>query len=452
MSRRLTNKSTSIQMLRVNDNFRSAHTISIEPGQAKVITDPEYASLILNPAIFDVEDILDSIVDTSFEALSSVIRTGALTGSETVKAPTHSAVSTAITAATHTHTNMTTLNGTQESFTTALKTSYDNTVSLTGNYASKLLYIDKNRTETYVENGSFLTPYKTIAAAVAKAVLNGDGATVPYSFILSSGTYAEEINLNSTGLFNVSFIGLGRVAIDPAAGNALTCITANSNMTSLNLRNLEFGKPVAIVGDGTANQFSNQTWVNCSFGSTVSITCANALALWDVYSDAGGLTINNVNYLYVGGGQIAGPISATMDATTTLPTWGANGGAIVFGLICNDITVTITGAATWNPSFHNSRIGGSAGVYTIPAGCNMSLYSSVLRGTWTNNGALALKNAQLENALAGTAPVFTANKSIYVNYSSTTPAHWATAPTNVNSAVDRLAAAIFGLNGGVPIA
>jgi hypothetical protein len=269
--------------------------------------------------------------------------------------------------------------------------------------------------------------------------------------MLASGTYAEEVNLNNTGLFNVSIIGLGRVAIDPVAGNSLTCNANNSNMASLCLKNVEFGKPVVIAGNGTANQFSNQSWVNCSFIDNVSVTCANALALWDVYIDAGGITINNVNYLYIGGGQISGPVSATMDSTTTLPEWGQNGGAIIFGLICNSISFTITGTATWNPSFHNTRIGLAGGYYTIPAGCNVSLYNAILRGTWTNNGVLALKNSHLENAVSGTSPVFTANKSIYINYLSTTPAQWATPPVNVNSAIDRLAAAVFALKGGTPI-
>lgn len=270
-----------------------------------------------------------------------------------------------------------------------------------------LLYIDRRRTDSYTEDGSPMRPFKTIAAAVAAAKNNGDGASTPYTFMIAEGTYAEEVNLNDTGLFNVTLAGLGSVAINPASGNALTCTTTNSNMTTLNMRNLQFADPVVITGDGTAGQFGNMTWTNISFGSSLSVTTANSLALWDVFSSST-VSLTNLNYLYVGNGQISGDVSISVSDAVTLPSAGVNPGvAIVFGLICNNISFSKTGSTSYVFQPHNTRMGLSAGNYTIPSGVTVAAQSSTLRGTWTNNGTMSMRNSSTDNAVSGTAPAFT---------------------------------------------
>jgi hypothetical protein len=277
---------------------------------------------------------------------------------------------------------------------------------LVGSSGQHLLYIDRRRTDSYAEDGSPMRPFKTIAAAIAAAKANGDGGSTPYSFIIAEGTYAEEINLNDTGLFSVTLVGLGGVAIDPTSGNALTCNASNGNMRTLNIRDIQFADPVVITGDGTANQFSNMTWTNVSFGSSLTVTTANSLALWDVYSSST-VTLTNLNYFYVGGGQITGNIDISVSDAVTLPSAGANPGiAIVFGLICNNIAFNRVGTTSYVYQPHNTRMGLNAGNYTIPAGVTVAAQSSTFRGTWTNNSTMQLRNSSTDNPVGGTAPQF----------------------------------------------
>jgi hypothetical protein len=252
-----------------------------------------------------------------------------------------------------------------------------------------------------------MRPFKTIAAAIAAAKINGDGGTTPYSFLIAEGTYAENIDLNDTGLFNISLVGLGRVAIDPTSGNALTCNSSNSNLSSLVMRNIEFADPVVIAGDGTAGQFGNMTWTNVSFTSSLSVTTANSLALWDVFSSST-VTLTNLNYLYVGGAQISGNVSITVSDAITLPSAGVSPGvAIVFGLLCNNITFTKVGSTSYVFQPHNSRMGLNAGNYTIPNGVTIAAQSTSFRGTWTNDGTMSMRNSVTDNPVSGTTPAFT---------------------------------------------
>lgn len=315
---------------------------------------------------------------------------------------------------------------------------------------TKLLMIDNTRTDSYIEDGSSLKPFKTIAAAIAKAVANGDGDSRPYSFILCSGSYPETITLNGTGLFSVSFIALGRVAvINPSAGSALVSDTSNSDLQGLVFRNVEFGKPISLVGDGTANQFKTVEFKDCSFSgdATFSASALNNLAFWDIYAE-NTVSLSNVNFLYIGGGQIQGAFSMTMDSALTQPANGVIGGAIIFSLISNAVSLTVGGSAVYNPAFHSSRVGLTSGVYSNPAGCNLSLYNTTFRGTWTNNGVMVLHNSYTNNAVAGTKPIITGNRSEQTSYIPGDTFDWDGAdPSDVKEALDRIAAEVATLKG-----
>src|SRR5690606_928068 len=121
----------------------------------------------------------------------------------------------------------------------------------------------------------------------------------------------------------------------------------------------------------------------------------------------------------------------------------------IFGLICNDVSIQTGGVGVWNCSLHNTRAGLTAGNYTIPASCNVALYNSILRGTWTNNGTLALRNSHTDNAIAGTAPNVVSNRSEQISYVPANGAHWIDPdPTTVKEAIDRMAALLNTLNSG----
>lgn len=300
----------------------------------------------------------------------------------------------------------------------------------------RLLYVDNTRSDSYTENGSSIRPYKTLQAAIDAASLNGDGGSVPYSFALASGTYSENVSLNNKGLFSVSIVGLGRVAINPAAGNALTSDTDNTDLQDLVVNNIEFGKPIVLVGSSTANQFKTTEFKNCSFSSAavINATTLNNLAFSDIYCEAA-INLVNVNYSFVRSGQIQGLLSVSMNDSVTAPANGLVGGMNLLSMMVNNIALITSGTVTLNFAPHSSRIGTTAGAYTIPANCNVIAYNSNLRGTWTNNGSLSLRNSHAENDILGTAPVITGNRSSQNFYDNTTSGLVA---ANVQEAIDEI--------------
>lgn len=262
---------------------------------------------------------------------------------------------------------------------------------------SRLVYIDNNRTDTYNENGSAAQPFKTIASAVAWANANVS-SSVPVSFVLSNGTYAETIDLNNTILSNITFVALGRVAINPASGNALQAVTGVSGILQMTFRNLEFGKPVVITGDGTAQQFNNVTWVDCSFVDAFTATTVNNMAFWSCSAFAA-IKFTNVNYVLYNSGQMLTTLTLEATDSVTLPANGmAPGVVLMFNVIGNDVAlVKGTGAPfiVWQP--HNCRFGRTSGTYTVPATFNVTAYNSTLNGTWINDGTLSLRNSSTAN-------------------------------------------------------
>ncbi len=429
--KRLYNLMSGTQFIRVPLTKFNAHgyTISVAAKGMADISDVEYLAISpVSDKIWRVEHIDDATPDTTEEILSLIVASGS-----------------------HTHDNKLVLDANTESFTSALKTSYDAEIV---SPVTRLLYTDKNRTDTYLEDGSAEKPFKTLAAALSRAEQDTDRASVPYSILLSSGTYAEEINLNGRGFFSLTFAAQGRVAIVPVAGNAVTADTGVSSLQDLHFYGIEFGKPIVITGDGTANQFKNVNFRDCSFAglADVALTCMNSVALWDIYCEKA-VTLSNVNYLAITGGQIQGVFSMGMDSANTAPSSGVEGGANLFNLRANDIALTVAGAgALWSMFTYNCVFGKSLGEYTIPASCSLALHNSLFRGKWTNNGGMSLRNSQMmDHPVLGTAPTFTANRSSYTAYTPTTPTNWNGSPTNVNDAIDRLAAAIYALNGNIAI-
>jgi hypothetical protein len=317
---------------------------------------------------------------------------------------------------------------------------------------TKLIFVDKNRTDDYVASGSIAKPFKTLQAAIDYASAQPDVGTQPYNFMLYSGTYAEQVNLNDKGFFSVTIKGLGRVAINPASGNALTSNADNGPLQDLVVESIEFGRPVVLTGSGVANQFKTTEFRNCSFSSIATITLnrLNNFALTDVYCEAA-FSATNVNFMFIRNGQIQSTFTYVLDSTLPQPANGVSGGVNILSMMMNAIALTVGGSAVMNIGLHNTRIGTTAGNFTIPLGCSFIAYNSILRGNWTNNGTLALRNSHSENDISGTAPTITANKGNQVAYVPSDLTDWDSAPTSTSDALNRIASLLKTLNGDNPI-
>jgi hypothetical protein len=265
-----------------------------------------------------------------------------------------------------------------------------------------MMMVDTNRTDVYTEIGTTDKPFKTLSAAITAANAANPTGTDPYTFVMMGCNINENISFNGTAFNFITLATSCRTVF-----NGTLTITNNPNLKQLIIRNLEFAEPVTIIGNGTTDQMNDLSFYNTSFADTLNVTCANSLALWDVYSSAA-VNLTNLNYLYVGGGQITGDVTIVADSNQTLPSNGMGPGqAIVFDLICNNLIFTKGGTASYVFQPHNTRIGLNAGSYTIPSGFTVSAQASTFRGTWTNNGSLTLRNSSTDNRVIGTQPTYT---------------------------------------------
>jgi hypothetical protein len=314
----------------------------------------------------------------------------------------------------------------------------------------KLLCIDRTRPDTYTANGSFDKPFKTIMEAINFASGNGDGNSVPYSFTIASGTYNETIDLSGKNLFSVTISGLGRVAIVPATGSALVSSSSNSILQDLVINNIEFGKEVAIEGDGTASQFKTTEFRNCAFtGQPTQIVRANNIAFINCYSEVA-MSIFNTNYCVVRNSQFNQDLTFETNSTVTpLPANGLNnGGMVVIGSVLRSIVQQKTGTHTTNFAINGSRVGAASTSYVNRQNTNFFAYASQIRGNWENNGVLNLRASFVEGDITGTPAVFSGNKSGQMAFIATTPANWSGLPVSLEEAVNRLANEIATLKGG----
>jgi len=265
------------------------------------------------------------------------------------------------------------------------------------------IYVDCTRTDVYFENGSPEQPFKTIAAAIAAA--EAGTPSEPYSFILAGGTYQETIDLNDTTLEQVTFASSGRAIISPTTGNSLQSFVNNSSLTQLSVYDIEFSSPIVVSGDGTGGQFSTVVWQNVTFMSDITFTSLNQLILL-MAASRGNATIKNISYFYLDGAQTTSGTSVDLEANNTLPipSNGLSPARVIAYNIQSTVDFVVVGAVTLFVQISNCRFGIVGGAYTLPAGAELTLRSSTLFGTWTNNGTITLRNSSSDNPILGTPP------------------------------------------------
>lgn len=304
-------------------------------------------------------------------------------------------------------------------------------------YPTKTIYVDKNRTDAYTEDGTILTPYKTITSAIAYVIsLNYDGYI---NIEINNGIYAETITLENEALKYIVLTGKGYVAINPASGNALQSTANNTNLFALHINNIIFSKPVVLTGVNGTTAFTDVMFNNVKFNETGTITasCINNLSFTNGCYDECDIALNNVNYVYQQGSQLQGNLSITSDSTENVPSQGLGSTLMVDSItLLGSPTYTIVGTGTITLAVTGSRWGVNSAV-SVPAGVTIYAYNTFLRGTHTNNGAIVLRSGStIESYVAGTGTLtITGNDSKFQYYNNSVSGLTA---TNVNSAIDEV--------------
>jgi hypothetical protein len=221
-------------------------------------------------------------------------------------------------------------------------------------------------------------------------------------------TVTENVNFNGCGLTAITIATSCRSVI---SGNIT--IANNPELSQLVVRNIEVGGTFTLTGNATNEQMNNCSFYNVSFSGAVNITATNATAFYEA-AFFSTVAFTNISYLYINGAQFNDDLTITADDTGTypIPSRGINpntGGSIsiVFGTIANDINFVKGGTAAYVFQPHMTRMGRSGQTYTLPAGWTMTPHSSVLRGTWVNNGTTTMRNSSSDLAITGAARAYT---------------------------------------------
>lgn len=316
------------------------------------------------------------------------------------------------------------------------------------------LYVDKYRTDSYLETGSIAHPFKTIQAAINDVIARGDNSqTKPYKIVIAPGVYEENLVLESASLVSLIMKGEGsrlQVQIKPAAGLALRSNANNANFYDLHMENIQFSMPTEMTGSANGNYFGyNFFFDNCYWATTASALFKNMTypsfnGDWTKFS--GGLTISNITQFSmndIGGfksGAAYNIIETDKDANKPYGFSTLNGTSVLATATRTpDFTWTVGNCGTYTGTalqIRACRHGGAA--HTIPANAQILAYNSVLIGDYTVTGRLDLYNSDVTGTLSGAGTINRYRKASVIANDSTVTG------TTVKDALDTL-------KGGLPV-
>jgi hypothetical protein len=150
--------------------------------------------------------------------------------------------------------------------------SFDSSAFISGLTITRpgVVYVDNNRTDSYVEDGTISKPFKTIQAAI--------DAAPAYSIIIpAAGMYVEDINLTTIG------VGIVPTAPIQIIGNMTISTYAGTISNFYILGNVQFSS-------GSAAGFSSG-----SLDGLLGMNGAASVSLVDIYMPSGGITVIDSN-------------------------------------------------------------------------------------------------------------------------------------------------------------
>lgn len=283
----------------------------------------------------------------------------------------------------------------------------------------KVLEVDNSRTDSYVEDGSILHPYKDPNDAVAKIIANGDNdSTHPYTLFIA-GTGYGTLNLSDAALVWVNVLGKGGnresavsfSTVNFTGANLFRGGIQNLNVATLNMTASAANNILHINNCklGTAN-ISNtfDTEINATQIGTFNLTSNTLVFYQNGYLGVTGVTTLVSSTLIVQASSLLN--SATVDSASAL-------------LFRNGVRM-VSGSITLN---------GVMQAYGAWIGVPITIGAT---GSLLNRGSF-IDPANITNVAGGTYTQGTIGQMI--GYTPTTSGDWSTVPTNVRGALDTLA-------------
>ncbi len=181
--------------------------------------------------------------------------------------------------------------------------------------------VDGLRTDSYTADGSLQRPFKTIGAAIAKVISNGDNASKPYTICIAPATYTESLSFNDASLVNLSFVASPVNVIDGpftgvlvTGGPVIQSSTNNTQLSNLAFSGITFAGNVTLIGDVNGTNFGSTEilFTDCNFelGLTgLTLTNINNVNFYGCQMQGPGAvsTFTNLAFAYIEGGEGISP-------------------------------------------------------------------------------------------------------------------------------------------------
>lgn len=285
--------------------------------------------------------------------------------------------------------------------------------------ATKRLYVDGTRTDTYTQIGSIAQPFKTIMGAVNQIIANGDNATYPYLIDVQPAVYVENVDIGNSAIHQILFEGHGYngtsyastsllnpqpgAVVAPGSGNSFQALANDNQITQLQVAGFTFTAPVSVVNPTSSGTMGANgiAFVNDSFGGglnlqslySVSIllsslgvstnfTATNCLVNWitsDMNSGAANVVFNSGLPIPINP-ALSAPITGTV---LELQGWSFNPATLNVGSGTGAAVVTAFGAISL----------GSTGTITVNNQGTLELINATVFGNVVVNSGGTLYNA-----------------------------------------------------------
>lgn len=324
----------------------------------------------------------------------------------------------------------------------------------TGLAATKQLYVDGGRVDSYTADGTILRPFKTVQAAINQVIANGDNgpsAAQSYTILIANGTYAEDITLNSTALQNITlqandYLTGTQTLIGTGSGSvfAIDSSSNNGNLQTLNIIGLSFNGDMRLQGSTNGTSFAGNEFKikGCNFFlSTQGLVVTNAgTIIFErcnfTQTGAGVGTITNTNFVGFPNGYSTLPDPVHIVTTGGNTPAGFGGTLVVLHNQLSAVNFTVDAGSTLIT--RSSRIGTSGGSLNISG--LMQCYSSFIRSNITVNGGgtLNLRGSEYSTTATLTNSGTVTNDGV-IYYTPTTSGDWNSVPLSIKAGVDTLA-------------
>lgn len=279
--------------------------------------------------------------------------------------------------------------------------------------ATTMLYVDKNRTDSYYETGSINTPFKTITGAV-QSIINGGGSSVvnPHIISVSAGVYDENIVLEDSSLLQLAIHGhkYGTI-LDNGSNYCMQSTVNNDNLLLFTMSDMLIKSPIILSGENDNTKFGNSGFIfkDCLISGAMNVGNLKTIQFYDSNITYDGYWNFQNSRLFLLGCEFDPALYMVRDSNANKPLglvetcFSSTGSKLNESFSAITIGSETTSLIICNSSIRQDGAISSSDVF-VGTGATLNLHASSVKGDIINSGATNLYWSNVSGSINGTAP------------------------------------------------